>query len=148
MNIRSRNKVDIEIRATDGGSQASSPLTQQPHLHFAMRDHRHQPAAHRRPHGRDVSTCLPITDCSGMVDREGGRSFSFGRPSYFSFPHTFASFASCNIVPILLSCIHRFPLPRHPLLHPSLSIPNRLFAAASLSLSFSFVTRWYQKGSL
>lgn len=55
--------------------------------------------AHRRPHGQaDVSTCLPITDCSSIVDREGGRSFLFGRPSYFSFPRMLVSFASCNTV--------------------------------------------------
>lgn len=131
VNIRSRNKVDIEIRATDGGSQASSPLTQQPHLQFAMRDHwyqfaavhthvyLHHDAAHRRPHGQaDVSTCLPITDCSGIVDREGGRSFSFGRSSYFSLPRMFASFASCNTASlILLFHIHRF----HSSYYPSFS---------------------------
>lgn len=125
VNIRSRNKVDIEIRATDGGSQASSPLTQQPHLQFAVRDHRYQPTAvhtHVYPHHGaptstrtsrriDVSTCLPITDCNGIVDREGGRSFSFGRPSYFSFPHMFASFASCNIVPHSSFYTHRSTIP-------------------------------------
>lgn len=101
-----------------------------------MRDHRYQPAAvhtHVYPHHGaptstrtsrriDVSTCLPITDCNGTVDREGGRSFSFGRPSYFSLPHMFASFASCNIVRHSSFLLSSFHFLRHLLLHLSLSV--------------------------
>lgn len=107
--------------------------------------------AHRRPHGRnsrriDVSTCLPITDCNGIVDREGGRSFSFGRPSYFSFPHMFASFASCNIVPHSSFYTHRSTSPSSP--SSSFSVGTN--PTVCCCLSFSFVSRWYfdQKGSL
>lgn len=64
----------------------------------------------------DVSTCLPVTDCSGAVDREDGTSFSF--VSLFSARERFSSFASYNTDPILLPCTHRF-LPPLPL--PSLS---------------------------
>lgn len=93
--------------------------------------------AHRRPHRRtDVSTCLSITDCSGrIVDREGGRSFSFGRPSYFSFPRTFASFASCNIVPHSSFLHSSFPLPRHPL-SPSSSFSTGINPTACCRLFF------------
>lgn len=99
--------------------------------------------AHRRPHERaDVSTCLPITDCSGIVDREGGRSFSFGRPSCFSYPRVFASFASCNTVSHSSSLHSSFPLPRHlprpfVFLH---SVPTRLFVdPTGRRLSFSLL---------
>lgn len=91
--------MDIEIWATDGGSQAASlhrhnndPQLQSrdrrpPSLSAAVHTHVH-PVHHRHAVYQastrtraDVSTCLSITDCSSVADREGGRSFSFGRLS-------------------------------------------------------------------
>lgn len=64
--------------------------------------------APRRPHGRaDVSTCLPITDCSGIVDREGGRSFSFVLPTSLSRVCS-PPLQAVTSSPILLFYTHRF----------------------------------------
>lgn len=100
-----------------------------------MRDHRYQPAAvHTHAYPRDgaptstrradVSTCLSITDCSGIVDREGGRSFSFG-----ALPTSLSRVCSpplqaATSFPILLFYTHRFHSPRHLLLRLSLPATN------------------------
>lgn len=103
-----------------------------------------------------VSVCLPITDCSGIVDREDGRkafhsvAFLFFLPSFPS-SRTYFSFASCNTDP------HSFPLHSsfpHPLLllRLSLPVPIRPFAArrfSSISLSLSAARSYLdRKGSL
>lgn len=138
MNIHSRNKVDIEIRATDGGSQATPPhrhnndLQLQSQLRASTDTNPQSTTAtfvstppqlgmYRAPTRTraDVSTCLSITDCSGVVDREGGRSFSFGRLSFPPPSHaairTSPSLQAATPIPILLLYTRRFQFSLSPL---------------------------------
>lgn len=147
VNIHSRNKVDIEIRATDGGSQATPPhrhnndLQLQSQLRASTDTNPQSTTAafvstppqlgmYRAPTRTraDVSTCLSITDCSGVVDREGGRSFSFGRLSFPPPSHaairTSPSLQAATPIPILLLYTRRFQFSLSPL--PFTSFPSSL----------------------
>lgn len=77
----------------------------------------------------NVSTCLPITDCSDVVDIEGGRSFSFGRlhPASPPFPpaavRTSPSLQAATPIPILL--LHTRRSQSSPSLSPPPPIASR-----------------------